>query len=419
MVTMAISWAASAIASAVAAEGFWIPETFLTYCSAAASTSSVVAGGSSPRSSVMLRHMRPTLRVVLLQIPGRCADTEPVTMTAARARTRPVLAGWLAALAALIAVTLIAAGCQQNVRAGARCRTTDFGADATHVLRCQRGKWVRVATKEQVAQLLIAIIRARATAPPATPPSGSSDAALADTARPNRVIGDGSPASCTSDAVVNAVALGGVIAFDCGSDPVTIVMTRTAKIFNDTGPEIVIDGGNRVTLSGAGQRRILYMNTCDRAQRWTTSRCQDQDHPRLTIQRLTFVDGNATGESTDGGGGGAVFVRGGRVRILDSTFRRNVCDPTGPDVGGGALRVLSQSGGQPVIVARSTFGGAPGEGNQCSNGGALSSIGVSWQVSNSVISHNRAVGVGANPARSGTPGGGNGGGICLDGNTFT
>ena len=38
---------------------------------------------------------------------------------------------------------------------------------------------------------------------------------------------------------------------------------------------------------------------------------------------------------------------------------------------------------------------------------------------NSLFSHNAAIGVGANPARSGTPGGGNGGGIYLDGNTMT
>jgi hypothetical protein len=28
-------------------------------------------------------------------------------------------------------------------------------------------------------------------------------------------------------------------------------------------PNIVIDGGGKITLSGAGTRRILYMNTCD------------------------------------------------------------------------------------------------------------------------------------------------------------
>jgi len=114
-----------------------------------------------------------------------------------------------------------------------------------------------------------------------------------------------------------------------------------------------------------------------------------------------------------------VFVRGGRVKVIGSTFTANRCDPTGPDVGGGALRVLSQSQGLPVIVATSTFGGGSTLGNSCSNGGALSSIGVSWKIYNSVFTYNTAVGVGANPARQGTPGGGNGGAICLDGNRFT
>jgi hypothetical protein len=54
-----------------------------------------------------------------------------------------------------------------------------------------------------------------------------------------------------------------------------------------------------------------------------------------------------------------------------------------------------------------------------SNGGGLSSIGVTWNVVNSVFTHNRAVGAGANPQRPGTPGGGSGGAIYLDGNTFS
>lgn len=239
-----------------------------------------------------------------------------------------------------------------------------------------------------------------------------------DTSRPDRVVGTGTPASCTSAAVVDAVAAGGVISFDCGADPVTIVMTATAKVVN-TSSEVVIDGGGLVTLSGAGQRRILYMNTCDRAQVWTTSHCQNQDHPRLTIQRIGFTAGNSTGSSIDGGGGGAVFVRGGQVKVVESTFTANRCDPTGPDVGGGAMRVLSQYEGLPVIVASSRFGGAGSAGNRCSNGGALSSIGVSWRIYTSEFIANRAIGIGANPARPGTPGGGNGGAIALDGNRFT
>jgi hypothetical protein len=251
---------------------------------------------------------------------------------------------------------------------------------------------------------------------PEAPCPVAAEGHLEDVSDPTTVVGDGTPESCTGSAFVDAVAGGGVITFDCGPDPITITLEETAKVFNDTGPEIVIDGGGLVTLSGVGERRILYMNTCDEEQVWTTAMCQNQDHPRLTIQNLTFVDGNATGE--DPYGGGAVFVRGGRLKVVNSRFFNNRCDETGPDVGGAAVRVLSQYQGLPVYVVNSTFGGPDGLGNVCSNGGGLSSIGVSWEVINSVFTHNDAIGVGANPARDGTPGGGSGGAIYNDGNRF-
>ena len=259
------------------------------------------------------------------------------------------------------------------------------------------------------------------------PPTGNPDGGAAvpgeaqevDTSSPDHVIGDGTAASCTSAAVVETVAQGGIITFDCGPAPVTITLEATAKIRNDTGPEIVIDGGGKVALSGGGERRILYMNTCDEAQVWTSDHCDDQDSPHLTVQNLTFADGNSTGDATEGGGGGAVLVRGGRFKVVNSRFVRNRCDQTGPDLGGAALRVLSQAGGQPVYIVNSTFGGAPGQGGVCSNGGAISSIGVSWVVLNTIMSHNDAVGNGANPASAGSPGGGSGGAIYLDGNLFT
>ncbi|MET8368154.1 hypothetical protein ABZU42_00335 [Micromonospora profundi] len=137
-----------------------------------------------------------------------------------------------------------------------------------------------------------------------------AEARAVDTSKPTRTVGTGTPASCTSAAVVKAVAAGGVIAFDCGPAPATIKMTATAKVRNANGPKVVLDGGGRVTLSGQGKRRILYMNTCDEAQGWTTSHCQNQDHPQLTVQNLTFADGNSTGDRAEGGGGGAIFVRG-------------------------------------------------------------------------------------------------------------
>jgi hypothetical protein len=224
----------------------------------------------------------------------------------------------------------------------------------------------------------------------AVPANGNPDghapvpaaARAVDTSHPTRVIGSGTPASCTSSAVVAAVAAGGVITFDCGPAPVTITMAATAKVRNAHGPRVVLDGGGKVTLSGGSKRRILYMNTCDQAQGWTTSHCQDQETPQLTVQNLTFADGNSTGQTTDGGGGGAIFVRGGRFKVVNSRFVRNRCERTGPDLGGAAIRVLDQWRGLPVYIVNSTFGGASGQGGVCSNGGALSSIGVStcWHV---------------------------------------
>jgi hypothetical protein len=246
-----------------------------------------------------------------------------------------------------------------------------------------------------------------------------ADAAPASAALPEHVVGDGTAASCTGRAFIEAVAQGGRIRFQCGADPVLITLDRPAKVVNDASDDVVIDGGGLVTLSGGGKSRILYMNTCDRQQVWTSDHCDNQATPRLTVQNLTFVDANSSGEEGEADGGGAIWARGGRLRIINSRFFRNECASSGADLGGAAVRALSQHDGQPVWVVNSTFGGADGYGNRCSNGGALSSIGVSWNIVNSVFSYNQAVGRGGNPAEKGSPGGGSGGAIYNDGDTMT
>jgi hypothetical protein len=258
--------------------------------------------------------------------------------------------------------------------------------------------------------------------PPAGNPDGDytvpPEARAEDVSNPDRTVGNGTPESCTSAAFIEAVAAGGVITFNCGSAEHTITLTKTAKIFNNTGPYTVIDGGGLITLSGDGKQRILYMNTCDSDQVWTTSHCQNQDHPRLTVQNLTFANGNSKSE-TEYEGGGAIWVRGGRFKAVNCRFFNNVCADKGPDVGGGAIRVFSQFEGLPVYIVNCTFGGEEGYGNSGSNGGALSSIGVSWTIINSLFSHNTCTGNGGNPAQSGTPGGGSGGAVYNDGNTMS
>jgi hypothetical protein len=245
-----------------------------------------------------------------------------------------------------------------------------------------------------------------------------AEAQLEDVSSPTTVVGTGTPESCTGDAFIAAVAKGGVITFACGPDMTTVRLTKPAKVWNDKGPKIVIDGGGKVTLSGEGVTRILYMNTCDERQVWTSSHCDNQETPQLTVQNLVFANGNSKNE-TEYDGGGAIYASGGRFKVINSRFVNNVCADQGPDVGGGAIRAFQQYQDLPVYVVNSTFGGGEDLGNVCSNGGALSSIGVSWTVLNSVISYNQAIGNGGNPAESGTPGGGSGGGIYNDGNTMT
>ena len=71
-------------------------------------------------------------------------------------------------------------------------------------------------------------------------------------------------------------------------------MKQTAKVVN-TNPVTVIDGGGKVTLSGDGERRILYQNTCDPdAGVDHVDHCQDQDDPQAGRSGTSpSADGNA------------------------------------------------------------------------------------------------------------------------------
>jgi hypothetical protein len=243
-----------------------------------------------------------------------------------------------------------------------------------------------------------------------------------NTSHPNHVIGDGTPASCTSAAVVRAVAAGGITRFNCGDKPVTILMKATATV-PKTRHLVVLDGGGLVTLSGGGKRRILFSDTC--AGTWSTDDCVNQPYPRIVVQNITFENGfNGTHQATCtanaprcwyGGvdGGGAIYAEGGQFKAVNSRFIDNRCYNYGPDLGGGAIRALAQYRNLPVYITSDTF-----SGGRCSNGAALSSISVQWSVFNSLFVNNKAIGWGANPAASGTRGGGSGGAIYNDGKNY-
>ena len=213
------------------------------------------------------------------------------------------------------------------------------------------------------------------------------------------------------------MARGGVITFNCGPNPVVIKMTATAKLRN-TSHRVVLDGGGLVTLNGGGKHQILYLNTCDAKQKITTSDCYNQQWPQLIVQNITLENGNSQVRQSPnvnygGGGGGAIFDLGGQLKVVNTRFLNNRCYAHGPDLGGAAIRALAQWRNRPVYITKDTF-----TGGRCSNGGALSSIGVSWVVTNSVMTNNRAIGYGQNPAQPGTAGGGSGGAIYNDGDRY-
>ncbi len=245
-------------------------------------------------------------------------------------------------------------------------------------------------------------------------------------------VGSGTPESCTSKAFIETVETATkvnnsetTISFNCGTEPVTITLDRPARIFNNAN-KVVIDGGHTVALSGGGRTRILYMNTCDGEMGWRggSYNCNTEPYPDLTVQNLIFADGNSSSEAEafyKDSGGGAIFVRGNRFKAINCRFFNNVCTKTGPDVGGGAIRVLnfSQIDSDRIYIRNCTFGGRSGYGNKGANGGAISSLFTSWTITNSVLSYNQAKGWGANPAAPTTPGGGSGGAIYNDGRTMT
>ncbi len=223
----------------------------------------------------------------------------------------------------------------------------------------------------------------------AGPPEARCEApSLADVSSPAAVVGDGSAGSCTEGELQAAADGGGVIVFDCGPDPVTIAVSTTITIDRET----VIDGGDMVTLSGGGAARILYL---------------DSDYntptPRLTVQRLSFIDGSAPAGGDDTAqGGGAIYRDGGSLTVIDCAFENNRAPSPGQDIAGGAIYGF---GGGEIVVAGSTF-----TGNQASDGGAIGSLNGELTIINSRFDGNAATGTGGNPGN-----GGAGGAIYMDG----
>lgn len=243
---------------------------------------------------------------------------------------------------------------------------------------------MRAATRTIVLLSILALAPARLEAACVAP------IGLADVSAPTTIVGDGTPASCTESALANAIAAGGGVTFACGAAPVTIPITSAKPVNADT----VVDGGGLVTLDGGHASRIF-----------TVPSSFERGWPTLTVQRISFVRGSsvAVGGDDTNRGGGAIWVRGGSLRVVDATFRDNRAPATGQDVAGGAIYAV---GVGSVEIVRSTFAD-----NTASSGGAIGVLFSDLSITDTAISGNDATGTGGNPGY-----GGNGGGVYSDGN---
>lgn len=197
-------------------------------------------------------------------------------------------------------------------------------------------------------------------------------------------VGDGTPASCTEDALHAAVsrlndAGGGTLTFDCGGEH-TITLTRSVYF----SASATLDGGGEITLSGGNAVRVIELD----------------HHLDFVIQRVTVRDGFVAAGSENESGAGLLSPWFGTLRVIDCTFENNHSASVDHDVGGGAIYA---GGLTEAIVSGSTF-----TGNSGSTGGGILSRSTNLRVVDSVFYENSAT----TYAESGQYG--NGGGLYID-----
>jgi len=279
----------------------------------------------------------------------------------------------------------------------------------------------RRASLAMAAALALALGAAVNAAPAdaASVDTGALGVAVATAPVKTKVVGTGTPASCTEKKLYAAVRTGGKIKFNCGPNPVTIKITKTLRTCNTHNCKhpwqggkaltvMTLDGGNKVTLDGGGKVGIFYANSCEQTFGWLSSSCQNDKTLTITFKNIKFVNGNATkgvpkkASVGGGGGGGAIAMRGNKLVVSNVTFKSNKCVKAHSDAGGGAIRVV---GVKSVKIKNSTF-----TSNKCANGGAISSLQSPMTITDSKITSNTATGTGASSGK-----GGNGGGVYFDG----
>lgn len=199
------------------------------------------------------------------------------------------------------------------------------------------------------------------------------------------VVGDGTPSSCTEQALHDAVEVldgvegGGTLTFACGGEH-TIELTRSVFV----GVTMIIDGGDEVTLSGAGAVRVIELD----------------NYVDFVVQRLTIRDGFVPAGAENESGAGLLHPWFGTLLAIDVTFDNNHSASQDHDVGGGAIYA---GGLTEAVISGCTF-----TNNSGSTGGGILSRSTNLRVVDTVFYNNSAT----TWAESGQYG--NGGGLYID-----
>ncbi len=179
------------------------------------------------------------------------------------------------------------------------------------------------------------------------------------------IVGNGTPGSCSDAALTEALSKGGTVTFNCGNSPVTITISEK-KISANT----LINGNNRVTLSGGYSRRLfnvasgknlslknLVIANARTAGQGAVVYAPYQNY--LSVIHCQFKNNIATqfGEA----GGGVIYSSNGSLAITGSKFTDNKASV------GGAIRVLNSN----LSVEDSTFTYNKATDGALGNGGAI------------------------------------------------
>lgn len=198
-----------------------------------------------------------------------------------------------------------------------------------------------------------------------------------------RVVGTGSPETCTEEALRHAVEQGGSIRFDCGSDGATFVLSSELVVDKST----LIDGDNMVVLTSNFKSRLLRLAA------------SGDTLPTLWLRNLTLTDSAADGSSDPkdpDAKGGAIRKDAGHLIVEHCFMYGNRAAWYAPEAAGGALYLTGP--GDTVITDSAILA------NAAANGGAIAVRDSSLRVDSSSIVSNIVFGVGGVPGDGGTGG---------------